>query len=169
MQQWKSGQSVSDFMLWTSIDGGTPCWHRMKAVKTLGKNRRDGYTHDAVIVGSKGVRGVRLTDDAYHEGCWLLIAEDTSPHTAALSPPHTSAPAYNRENPSSTVLRQSSNSRPKRNKLPFHCDQCNATREQFLFCPDSSPDGEVPPLKCQKCAPKEWRAISRTDYVRCQG
>lgn len=63
MQQWKSGQSVSDFILRTSIDGGPPCSHRMKVVTTLGKNRREGHTHDAVIVGSTGVR---VTDSEYN-------------------------------------------------------------------------------------------------------
>ena len=39
------------------------------------QNRRDGYTHDAELHGQSGVRGVRLSESAYVEGCWVAIRE----------------------------------------------------------------------------------------------
>lgn len=70
-------------------------------VKMLGEKRRDGCVHDAMSISSTGVRGVRLTDDSFYEGCWLPVAL-----TVAISSAHTAAPAQNLENPSSIVSRQ---------------------------------------------------------------
>lgn len=69
------GQQIKHFMIWTRLDGGQVKWHQGKVVKLLPPNQRQGYTHDATFVESPGVRGVRLTKEAYDDGCWVVLKE----------------------------------------------------------------------------------------------
>lgn len=76
---WHQGIPVRHFMMWTSIDKAKAAWYQALVVKTHPPAMRGGYTHDAVFVGKRGTRGVKLTFDAYTDGCWLPICRVGEP------------------------------------------------------------------------------------------
>ena len=60
--------AASSFMIWTKLQLSTPtAWHHARITKILSPNARGGYTHDARF-SDGGVRGVRLTQQAYDDG-----------------------------------------------------------------------------------------------------
>jgi hypothetical protein len=67
-----SAMVVKHFMIFTRLSGGEKGWHQAEVTKMLKPKQRSGYTHDAKF--ADGVRGVRLTADAYNDGCWIFIA-----------------------------------------------------------------------------------------------
>ena len=77
---WVNGRPLMNFMLWAAVDGAVKAsWHTGIVSKVLprsgGKERRDGFTHDAKLDGSTSVRGVTLSPTLYAEGMWLPIVK----------------------------------------------------------------------------------------------
>ena len=93
MVEWQLGQQVVHFLLYTSIDGTPLTWHRFRVVATLQQPRRDGFTHDAVLHGQRGKRGVALSEKAYLDGCWLAIEEVAGSSDLALAPEPVPSPS----------------------------------------------------------------------------
>ena len=80
--EWQLGDPVGDFLIWTNL-GESRQWHSALVIKAHPPNFRGGYTHDARF--PDGIRGVRLTEQVYREGCWVPIARD-APAAAARAP-----------------------------------------------------------------------------------
>lgn len=83
---WEAGDAVLHFMIWTKLDNAGARWHQARVTKVHPPGRRGGYTHDARF--SDGVRGVRLTEDAYSDGCWVAMRTTQPPPVAPpVDPP----------------------------------------------------------------------------------
>ena len=80
---------IHDFMIFTQLDGGEKQWSKAVVTKVFAAGTRGGYTHDAKF--ADGIRGVRLTIDAYNSGCWIPLAAIVD-----QSPPPTPAQAHGR-------------------------------------------------------------------------
>ena len=168
---WMPGVKIVDFMLWTKLDGAKhAAWHRMIVLKELSTNRCDGYTHDAAIFNNTGKRGVRLSAEAYTTGCWVMIREKGAPSETRTEPQKAAAAARPapRATKKKTVQPQPERERLRRRNTRenhFVCQSCHLS-DEFLWCSPTSPDGQIPTLKCQRCCPAGWVTISRTDFLR---
>eukprot|EP00965_Chrysotila_dentata_P060451 2003775-Pleurochrysis_carterae.AAC.1 len=61
-------------MYWASVDGDYEAdWHIGVVFKVLRPNRRDGFTNDARLNGSDGIRGVKLDTASHYEGFWFFL------------------------------------------------------------------------------------------------
>ena len=80
---------IHDFMIFTQLDGGEKQWSKAVVTKVFAAGTRGGYTHDAKF--ADGIRGVRLTIDAYNSGCWIPLAAIVD-----QSPPRAGAQAHGR-------------------------------------------------------------------------
>eukprot|EP00965_Chrysotila_dentata_P036851 1226579-Pleurochrysis_carterae.AAC.1 len=60
-------------MYWASVDGDEADWHIGVVLRVLRPNRRDGFTHDARLDGSDGIRGFKLDAASHDEGIWFPI------------------------------------------------------------------------------------------------
>ena len=87
VQPWQEGGVVLDFMIWTSLDQARRTWHRMKVQRALGANRADGFTHDAVVHGQRGIRGVTLNAAGHSDGSWVAIRERAVRDAGEVGPP----------------------------------------------------------------------------------
>ena len=85
---WSEGSemTIKVFMIFTQLNKGGKSWHRAEVTKVLMPHQRSGYTHDARF--ADGIRGVRLTSDAYNSGCWIPISA-----VAAAPPPQFRRPS----------------------------------------------------------------------------
>lgn len=164
---WKEGDDISSFMVWTSIDGQSPKWHRGQVVKVLRSHRR--YTHDVTLDGSTQKRGIALESKGYADGCWVAIApKGARPRTPApTEPPHPPSPRPpERDSVADAEVPTVERRVRARVRVLFECSKCRRHDHAFLYCPANAPDGVPPPLCCDKCAPRGWVSLSRTDYER---
>ena len=72
MREWKAGDEIKHFMLWSSLDGADACWHSGVVTRQL-SGKQKLYTHDAMLDGNHGVRGVTLNAAVHDIGCWVLL------------------------------------------------------------------------------------------------
>lgn len=79
---WEPGKVIKDFMIWTKLGRDAPQWHRAKVTKVLAPNTTTGYTHDARF--ADGIRGVRLSQEAYDDGCWVTMVPVASGNAQRL-------------------------------------------------------------------------------------
>eukprot|EP00965_Chrysotila_dentata_P187905 6172416-Pleurochrysis_carterae.AAC.2 len=60
-------------MYWACIDAQYAAWHSGIVMRAFTGMLRDGFTHDARLDGSRGVRGVTLDTAGHAEGIWIPI------------------------------------------------------------------------------------------------
>ena len=68
--------TISDFLLWSTIGNGRAQWHRGVTTKVYPPNylyRGKPFTHDAKLDRSREVRGVNLTPELEADGIWVAI------------------------------------------------------------------------------------------------
>lgn len=170
---WEPGERLTDLLAWTSLDDEARQWHHLRVIRRLKEGRADNFTHDVIVVGRRGTRGISLTAEGHAKGSWLAIKPiPTAPSTYRArkltnknAPPHELASMIKRKSTASNS-EAGRCKRSRRNAVAFHCSECSAHGFPFLYVQRNSPDGVVPTLKCSDCAPHTWVTISLTDYVR---
>ena len=70
--EWKAGDPIKHFMVWSSLDRADACWHSGVVTRQL-SGKHKSWTHDAMLDGDRGVRGVTLNADVHAIGCWVLL------------------------------------------------------------------------------------------------
>eukprot|EP00965_Chrysotila_dentata_P261221 6214181-Pleurochrysis_carterae.AAC.1 len=67
--------SFGEFMLWACVGTASAAWHVGRVERALQAGRRDGFTHDARLDGTRVTRGVTLTEQGHTDGLWTPIED----------------------------------------------------------------------------------------------